>query len=43
MAKIPAIRVKKIVAERRGKLASYEVAGVGGQNKFVPKGTVELL
>jgi hypothetical protein len=25
-----------IVAERRGKLASYEVAGVGKQNKFVP-------
>jgi hypothetical protein len=32
---------QKIVAERRGKLASYEVAGVGGQNKFVPQGTME--
>ena len=33
--------VKKFVAERRGKLASYEVAGGGEQNKFVPRGTVE--
>ncbi len=29
------------VAERRGKLASYEVAGVGEQNEFVPQGTME--
>jgi hypothetical protein len=27
---IGAIRVKSLVAEQRGKLASYEVAGVGG-------------
>jgi hypothetical protein len=29
------------VAPRRGKLASYEVAGAGGQNEFVPRGTME--
>jgi hypothetical protein len=32
---------KKIVAKRRGKLASYEVAGVGEQNESVPQGTTE--
>jgi hypothetical protein len=30
------------VAGRRRKLASYEVAGVSKQNKFVPHGTMEL-
>jgi hypothetical protein len=30
-----------VVAERRGTLASYEVAGVGEQNEFVPRGTME--
>jgi hypothetical protein len=29
------------VAERRGKLASYEVVRVGGQNEFAPRGTME--
>jgi hypothetical protein len=42
--KIREIRVKGIfVAERRGKLASYEVAGVGGENEFVPQGTMESI
>ena len=31
------------VAEQRGKLASYEVAGVGEQNKFVLQGTVDCV
>ena len=30
-----------VVAERRGTLASYEVAGVGEQNEFVPRRTTE--
>jgi hypothetical protein len=36
-ALIGVIRVKSFVAERRGKLASYEVTGGGGQNEFVPR------
>jgi hypothetical protein len=32
---------RRKVAERQRKLASYEVAGVGGQNEFVPRGTME--
>jgi hypothetical protein len=41
LAKIRAIRVKIFVAKRRGKLASNEVAGGGGQNEFVPRETME--
>ena len=32
----------KIVAERRRKLASYEVAGILNQNKLIPQGTKEF-